>query len=57
MKYLAFDIGCIECGEKSRVIGVFDTRKKAQNSADKAEKIQRENWEGQHYFEVFELPI
>jgi len=30
MKFLAFDIGCIECGQDSAVVGLFDTREAAE---------------------------
>ena len=29
-KFLAMDIGCIECGEGSEVIGIFDTEELAK---------------------------
>lgn len=54
-RYLAFDIGCIECGEESNVIGTFDTRRQAIAAANKAAKAQRADWHGQHLFEVFDL--
>ena len=55
-KYIAFDIGCIECGEPSKLIGIFDSREKAQAACDEAEEIQQkpENWTGEHWCEVFE---
>lgn len=55
--YLAFDIGCIECGEESRVIGTFKTRKGAESACAKASKKQKENWEGEHYMQVFEIEL
>ena len=54
-RWLAFDIGCIECGEASAVIGTFDTEAEANTAADAAEEAQRANWWGQHYFEVYDL--
>ena len=36
-RWLAFDIGCIECGEYSTPIGLFPTEAKAQEAADAAE--------------------
>lgn len=33
-KYLAMDIGCIECGEDSRVIGIYDTQAEAEEAVE-----------------------
>lgn len=55
MIFLAMDIGCIECGESSKVIGLFATEEQAQEACDKAAKEQEENWRGQHSMEVFVL--
>ena len=54
-RWLVFDIGCIECGEESGVIGTFDTEKEADNVADAAEHLQEKNWTGQHYIKVYDL--
>ena len=54
-RYLAFDIGCIECGEPSAVIGTFDTEEEALAAATEAYEIQKANWHGQHGFDVFDL--
>ncbi len=53
--YVLVDIGCIECGEESAVIGIYINKKKAQRIKREHEKRQRENWCGQHYFEIFEI--
>jgi hypothetical protein len=55
MRYLAFDIGCIECGEPSGVIGFFATEEEAVDAAELAKTRQKDNWEGQHTFRVFDL--
>lgn len=55
MKFLAFDIGCIECGEESAVIGLFATKEAAEAACKEASKKQKENWHGQHSMEVFEI--
>lgn len=53
MKFLAMDIGCLECGEESEVLGVFPTEAEAQAKCDEMEK---KGWRGgQHSYEVFEL--
>lgn len=53
MRYVVVDIGCIECGEKSYVLGVFDREEDAWSVANECELVQNKNWEGQHSFEVF----
>jgi len=56
-KYLAFDIGCIECGEESSPLGIFDTEEDAQKACDVASTKQEKNWRGQHSFEVFPISL
>jgi hypothetical protein len=53
VKFLAMDIGCIECGESSEVLGLFDTEVEAVDKCDEMEKL---GWRGgQHSYEVFKL--
>lgn len=54
--FVAVDIGCIECGEQSSVLGVFDNEEAAELVRDKAQKKQSKEWKGQHDFQVFEVP-
>lgn len=54
-RFLAFDIGCIECGEPSDVIGLYETLEDAQQACATAEAKQRADWRGQHRMEVFVL--
>ena len=57
-RFLVFDIGCIECGESSDVVGIYETREMAE-----AVKVSRARGDrfgnyfdgGQHIVEVFEL--
>lgn len=53
--YLVFNVGCIECGVSSNVVGIFNSKEKAENIA----RILDENasWRegGQNSYEVFEL--
>lgn len=56
-RYLAFDVGCIECGEPSTVIGVFATEDEANLAAEAAGLRQLEDWSGQHSFEVYEIEV
>ena len=55
MKYVALDIGCIECGEPSSILGIFDKKEDAEKVCEKYERIQEEHWHGQHCFEVQEV--
>ena len=56
MYFVAVDIGCIECGEKSHVLGVFTDIDKAQSACDEHYARQQAHWLGQHHFEVFDVP-
>ena len=53
MLYVAVDIGCIECGENSGVIGVFTNEKDAEKVIEDHKERQREHWGGEHHFKVF----
>ena len=53
--FVAVDIGCIECGEESAVLGVFTSEEKANEVLTDHKKRQDENWCGQHHFEAFEI--
>ena len=55
MKYVALDIGCIECDEVSTILGIFDDKEKAEEIIEKYEEIQCKNWTGQHHFEVIKI--
>jgi hypothetical protein len=57
-KFLTFDIGCIECGESSDVVGIYETREQAEQAQRaRAEGDSNGNYfsGGQHRVEVFEL--
>jgi hypothetical protein len=54
-RWLAFDIGCIECGEGSAVIGTYDTQEEADAACAVAAEGQERNWSGQHSMESFDL--
>lgn len=59
--WLAFDIGCIECGESSEVIGLFPSRDEAE-AAIQAWLQPRHRWGrkgriGPHSEEVFEVEV
>lgn len=53
--FVAVDIGCIECGEESAVLGVFTSEEKAEEVLKEHHVRQNENWHGQHNFELFEV--
>lgn len=53
--YVAVDIGCIECGEDSAVLGVFTSEAEANDVLDDHEHRQSKNWTGQHHFRLFEI--
>lgn len=53
-KYVLVDIGCIECGEQSDLIGIFDKKDLAESTKLECEEAQENNWHGQHSFIIFE---
>lgn len=59
-QFLAMDIGCIECGEESSVIGIFSSKTEAEKAIEKYRDPEhrwgKEGRHGQHYEEVFEIP-
>lgn len=55
MLYVAVDIGCLECGEETAVLGVFTTKKRARAVLEDHEPRQAAVWHGQHHFAVFEV--
>lgn len=54
--HLVINIGCIECGVSSNIVGMFATK----DEADRVCEICNEKYEwrngGQNNFEVFDLP-
>lgn len=54
--FVAVDIGCLECGEPSEVLGIFTNKEEAEAICTEAEAYQAEHWHGQHEFQVFEVP-
>ena len=59
-KFLAMDIGCIECGEDSEVIGIFDTEEPAKKAIEEWTDDSmwgKEGRHGQHYEEIFEVEL
>ncbi len=59
MSFLVFDIGCIECGESSQPLALFESQdealKFAEEYCDPKTYWGREEWHGQHSVQVFKL--
>lgn len=55
-KWVVVNIGCIECGVSSNIVGVFKSQKQAEGLASELQKSH--NWRegGQNSFKVFLLP-
>jgi hypothetical protein len=56
MKYIVVNIGCIECGVSTNIVGVFDSKEKAESIVSQC--FEKYDWRegGQNGFEVFEMP-
>lgn len=54
-RWLVFDIGCIECGEESDIVGLYDTKEEAVAASIVASEKQQQHWSGQHEFEIYDL--
>lgn len=56
-RYLVFNIGCIECGVSSAIVGTFDTEAEATRVADACNDDPSLSWRngGQNSYEVFDL--
>ena len=56
MSYIVVNIGCIECGVDSNIVGIFEKEEKANEVA----RICNDKYEwrhgGQNDFEVFKTP-
>lgn len=54
-RWLAFDIGCLECEEDSGVVGIFETKEEAEAACRRAKERQHGQVGGQHSVQVFDL--
>lgn len=54
-RFLVFNVGCIECGVSSNVVGVYDTGEEAQNVAIACNDKLHWREGGQNSFEIFDL--
>lgn len=57
LPYLAFDVGCYECGEPSGVLGLYATEAEAEAACERAADRQKADWHGQHSMEVHDLRV
>ena len=54
--WIVVNIGCIECGVSSKIVGVFSSEARASEIAAECEKTHSWRQDGENYFEVFPLP-
>lgn len=54
--WLVVNIGCIECGVSSAIVGLFDDADKAHEVADALQKSHGWRGGGQNEYEVFPIP-
>ena len=54
--WIVFNIGCLECGVTSNIVGVYDDKEIADAVADKC--YSKYDWRegGQNAFQVFKMP-
>lgn len=50
MYFVVVDVGCIECGEQTNILGIFTNEDEAEVIRQEHLKRQEENWAGEHYF-------
>ena len=53
--YLVMEIGCIECGLGSDVVGLFKDRAKAEREAAVCKKDFHWRFDGENHFDIFEI--
>ena len=54
-KYVVVDIGCLECVEPSCCLGIFTDLELAKEILVQAKESQHRHWNGEHFFEIFEV--
>jgi len=54
-RYMVFNIGCIECGVSSNVVGVYESKEEADTVARLCQSKLHWRQGGQNSFEVFDL--
>lgn len=53
--FIVIDVGCIECGEGSGIVGIYVDRAEAEGVAEILNKYY-DFTGGQHIYNVYELP-
>lgn len=56
MPFIVVNIGCLECGVSSNIVGVFDDQARADAEAARCDKNFGWREGGQNSFEVFPMP-
>lgn len=56
MEWLVVNIGCIECGVSSAIVGRFDSESEAYSVATRLDDTHSWREGGQNAFEVFPMP-
>lgn len=58
MTWVVVNIGCIECGVSSAIVGVFDAEEDARAVCDRLGSVEAMTWRegGQNAYEAFPLP-
>lgn len=54
--FILVNIGCIECGVSTQIVGVFSSKEKADEVAEKFQDKYSWREGGQNAFEVFPMP-
>lgn len=54
--WILVNIGCIECGVSTNIVGVFSDKETAVALAEKLDKSHAWRESGQNAFEVFAMP-
>jgi len=54
-RYMVFNVGCIECGVSSDVVGLYETKEEADKVAETCNDKLHWREHGQNSFEVFDL--
>lgn len=57
MPHLVVNVGCIECGVSSGIVGLFSSKERADEIADGLYKTHDWRQGGQNNYEVFLLPV
>jgi hypothetical protein len=55
--HIAMQIGCLECGEPSKVLGVFDSIEMAEKVIRFAQSWHELNWKGERRYSVFTVKL